>query len=265
MVMVPYHFSSSNDRVLRLLQVRPVVLADVQDMGTAISVDHDVVGLARHGRGAGITDELAVQGFVVAPGPPVVVALDGAQSDPNWLSADLEVGKEQDDGAPLRDQALLDPDGVLLVSGVGLEGVREFVVPAPGLAPVPAEGVLAPAVQVVVAGVGIERHDVAVGIFHADRSPVGAPVGRIVLEIGDDISEDVIAHLGGRIVIVDHGAVDGVELPGFLLRHQMSGRRSEHPPKGHYQGCNQTHSPIHHRLSSSDSETVRRRLTSLAG
>ena len=116
-----------------------------------------------------------------------------------------------------------------------------------------------------VAGVGIERHDVAVGVFQADRPSVGTSPGRIVLEIRNDVAEDVIAQLGGRVVIVDHGAVDAFVLSGLLLRRQMSGHWREHPPKGQYQNCDQIHSLIRHRLSSSVSETVRRRLSSLPG
>ena len=72
-----------------------------------------------------------------------------------------------------------------------------------------------------VAGVGIERRDVAIGVFHAHRAPMGATPRSIVLEVGNDGTEDVIPELGRRVVVVDHGAIDSFLLSGLFLRQEI--------------------------------------------
>ena len=120
------------------------------------------------------------------------------------------MGQEQDGGALFRDQALLDPDGMLRISPVLVVGILEFVVSLPTRCSVVAEGILTPAVQVVVAGIGMEGHDSAVGVLHADGTPMGVAPRIIVLEIDDDVAEDLVPQARFRIVIVDQSAFDPV-------------------------------------------------------
>ena len=128
------------------------------------------------------------------------------------------MGQEQDGGSLLGDQALLDPDGPLPLRVVPVVGVWELVVPLPGPAAVRALGVFGPAVQVVVGGVGVEGHDPAVGVFHADGPAVGAASRSVVLEIGDDVPEDVIAQFRGGVVVVDPRPVDSPRIGSPLPR-----------------------------------------------
>ncbi len=139
----------------------------------------------------------------------------------------VDMGEKQNDDSVVGRQPFFDDHRPLGISLVGRVGVLELVVSFPGPAAVLAEGVIAPPVGVVVAGVGIEGCDVAVRIFQTDRPPVRASSRSVVLQVGDDVAEDVVPEPGGRIVIVDRRPFDGFILDGLWPGCGVLGERHE--------------------------------------